>query len=268
MSNIHWAQQRIDEISNTLQAQGHNSLRKTDCTRLPDIYDPAFIRADVNLSEVATGLKEAMSGRLCLYGPPCTGKTAYARWLAEKLGMPLLVKRASDLMSMFVGENEKNIAAAFEEAQQDGSLLLIDEVDSFLSDRRGAKARWEASLVNELLTQMESFSGVFIASTNLMAGLDQAALRRFDLKVKFDFLKPEQACELLTRHSRHLEIEAPSAMHLSRISRMNNLTPGDFASIVRQNRFRRIISADDMLTALEAECGIKEGGRSGIGFLN
>ena len=255
-------------ISNTLQAQGHQALSKTDGTRLPDIYDPAFIHADVNLSEVATGLKEAMSGRLCLYGPPGTGKTAYARWLADELGVPLLVKRASDLMSKFVGENEKNIAAAFEEAQQDGAMLLIDEVDSFLQDRRGAKARWEASLVNEMLTQMESFSGVFVASTNLMAGLDQAALRRFDLKVKFDFLKPDQARELLIRQCVQLVIEPPSTSQLSKVSRLKNLTPGDFAAVARQSRFRRIGSPDDLLMALEAECGIKEGAKSSIGFVN
>ena len=255
-------------ISNTLKAQGHKALSKTDSTRLPDIYDPAFIHADVNLCEVATGLKEAMSGRLCLYGPPGTGKTAYAGWLASELGVPLLVKRASDLMSMYVGENEKNIAAAFEEAQQDGALLLIDEVDSFLQDRRGAKARWEGSMVNEMLTQMESFSGVFVASTNLMAGLDQAALRRFDLKVKFDFLKPDQSCELFSRQSGYLAIDPPSRSHLSKVSRLKNLTPGDFAAVARQSRFRRIHSSDDLLIALEAECGIKEGAKSGIGFIN
>jgi len=254
-------------ISNTLQAQGHSPLSKADCCRLPDIYDPSFIHADVNLSDVATGLKEAMSGRLCLYGPPGTGKTAYARWLAGQMGVPLVVKRASDLMSMYVGENEKNIAAAFNQAEQDGALLLIDEVDSFLQDRRGAKANWEASLVNEMLTQMESFSGVFIASTNLMSGLDQAALRRFDLKVKFDFLQPGQACELFTRQSAQLAIESPSTGLLSKVSRLKNLTPGDFAAVARQSKFRRIHSSEDLLSALEAECGIKEGSKSGIGFL-
>lgn len=167
-----------------------------------------------------------------------------------------------------LGENEKNIAAAFQEAEQDGALLLIDEVDSFLQDRRGAKARWEASLVNEMLTQMESFSGVFVASTNLMAGLDQAALRRFDLKVKFDFLKPDQSCELFSRQIIYLAIEAPSSSQLSKVSRLKNLTPGDFAAVARQSRFRRICSSDDLLKALEVECGIKEGAKSGIGFIN
>lgn len=255
-------------ISTTLEAQGHGPLRKNDVLRLPDIYDPAFIHADADLAAVATGLATSKSGRLCLYGPPGTGKTAFGRWLADQMGIPLLVKRASDLMSKYVGENEKNIAGAFRQAEQDGALLLIDEVDSFLQDRRAAKASWEASLVNEMLTQMESFSGVFVASTNLMTGLDQAALRRFDLKVKFDFLKTEQACELLVRQSRHLSMEPPSPGHFVRISRMNNLTPGDFAAVARQNRFRRITSVTDLISALEAECDIKDGAKSAIGFLN
>ncbi len=254
-------------ISLTLEAQGHQPLLRNDSIRLPETYDPLFIHSDANLIEVAYGLAHSKSGRLCLYGPPGTGKTAFGRWLAEQLGVPLLVKRASDLMSKWVGENEKNIARAFRQAEQDGALLLIDEVDSFLQDRRGAKASWEASLVNEMLTQMESFSGVFIASTNLMAGLDQAALRRFDLKVKFDFLLPTQSTELFTRHCRQLQVSPPSGSQLNRIAHMGQLTPGDFAAVSRQNRFRPIRSAQDMLTALESECAIKEGAKSGMGFL-
>ena len=255
-------------ISSTLEAQGHGPLRKIDSNRLPDLYDPAFIHADADLVQVASGLIEAKSGRLCLYGPPGTGKTAFARWLAEQLDVPLIIKRASDLMSMWVGENEKNVADAFKQAEEDGALLLIDEVDSFLQDRRGAKASWESRLVNEMLTQMESFSGVFVASTNLMSGLDQAALRRFDLKVKFDFLRPDQACELFTRQCLHLNIDSPSSSQLSRIARMHKLTPGDFAAVARQNRFRRIACAADLIEALEAECAIKEGSQSAMGFLH
>jgi SpoVK/Ycf46/Vps4 family AAA+-type ATPase len=254
-------------IGSTLKAQGHASIRRVDPNRLPEIYDPVFIHADTDLTQVATGLAQSKSGRLCLYGPPGTGKTAFGRWLAEQLGAPLVVKRASDLMSMWVGENEKNIARAFKQAEQEGALLLIDEVDSFLQDRRGSHSSWEVTLVNEMLTQMESFSGVFIASTNLMEGLDQAALRRFDLKVKFDFLKPAQARELLRRHCIQLSISAPQSEQEARLQRLSKLTPGDFAAVARQNRFRPITSADNLVTALEAECAVKEGARAGIGFL-
>ena len=253
-------------INNTLEAQGHKPLRRNDPNRLPDLYDPAFIHADSDLTAVAAGLVQSKSGRLCLYGPPGTGKTAYGRWLADQMDVPLLVKRASDLMSKWVGENEKNIARAFKQAEQDGALLLIDEVDSFLQDRRGARSGWEVSLVNEMLTQMESFPGVFIASTNLMAGLDQAALRRFDLKVKFDFLKSEQADELLTRYCHQLDFPAPQPEHLAKLKHLQQLTPGDFAAVIRQNRFRPIASSTALVAALEAECALKEGAKAAIGF--
>ncbi|MBI5901069.1 MAG: AAA family ATPase [Rhodocyclales bacterium] len=254
-------------IGNTLEAQGHRPIRRNDPTRLPEFYDPAFIHADSDLARVADGLMKSKSGRLCLYGPPGTGKTAYGRWLAEQLGAPLLVRRASDLMSKWVGGSEKNIAGAFRQAEQDGALLLIDEIDSFLQDRRGARHSWEFSQVNEMLTQMESFAGVFLASTNLMEGLDQAALRRFDLKVKFDFLTPEQAAKLMLRYCDTLAIPEPSPEYMARLRHLPKLTPGDFAAVARQSRFRPITAPAALISALEAECAAKEGVRAAIGFL-
>ncbi|MCY0854029.1 AAA family ATPase [Cupriavidus sp. D39] len=254
-------------ICNTLEAQGHKPIASADPNRLPETYDPAFIHADADLGELAAGLMRTRAGRLCLYGPPGTGKTAYGRWLAAQLGVPLHVKRASELMSKWVGDNEKNIARAFRQAEQDGAVLLIDEVDSFLQDRRDAQRSWEVSLVNEMLTQMESFSGVFVASTNLMDGLDQAALRRFDLKVKFEYLTPRQAWDLFCRHCDVLAPPAPSENLKSRLGRLQKLTPGDFAAVVCQHRFRTIGSPADFIAALEAECAVKEGTRSAVGFL-
>lgn len=253
-------------IDTTLEAQGHKPIRRNDPNRLPDVYDPAFIHADTDLTAVGAGLVHSKSGRLCLYGPPGTGKTAYARWLADQMGISLSVKRASDLMSMWVGGSEKNVACAFNEAEQEGALLLIDEVDSFLQDRRDAQRSWERSLVNEMLSQMESFPGVFIASTNLMEGLDQASLRRFDLKVKFDYLKTDQAAELLRRYCADLSIPPPSAADLSRLAQLHALTPGDYAAVVRQHRFRAITSSSALVTTLEAECALKIGVKRAIGF--
>lgn len=255
-------------IRNTLIAQGHQPIRYNDPNRLPEVYDPMFIQADADLTEVAAGLIQAKSGRLCLYGPPGTGKTAFGRWLAEQMDLPLMVKRASDLMGKYVGETEKRIALAFREAEQGGALLLIDEVDSFLQDRRNAQRNWEVTHVNEMLTQIESFSGVFIASTNLMSGLDQAALRRFDLKVKFDFLNPQQSCELLQRHCLALSFPLPGSNEKSRMKHLKVLTPGDFAAVMRQHRFRPLKCVAELISALEAECRVKGGAPAPIGFIH
>ena len=254
-------------INQTLASQGHPPIIRNCANKLPELYDPIFIHADADLAQIAKGLIQSQSGRICLYGPPGTGKTAYGRWLSEQLGKPIIVKRASDLMSMWVGGNEKNIANAFKQAEQENALLLIDEVDSFLQDRRDAQRGWEASLVNEMLTQIESFSGVFVASTNLMHGLDQAALRRFDLKVKFDYLKSLQAWMLLIRYCNQLQIPNPQKLHRVRLNHMLNLTPGDFAAVARQHTFRPVHCSSAFIDALAMESNLKEGVKSSMGFL-
>ncbi len=254
-------------VHNTLIAQGHPGLEPHGALRLAEVHDPAFLHADADLAAVARGIARQRSARLCLYGPPGTGKTAYGHWLAQELDLPLLVRRASDLQSKWLGECEKNIARAFSEARQDGAVLLIDEVDGFLQDRRGAQRSWEVSQVNEMLTQMEAFDGIFIASTNLMQGLDPAALRRFDLKVRLDYLRPEQAWALLQRHCAQAGLPAPGPQEQARLAPLRQLTPGDFAAVLRQARFRPLPDAAALVTALEAECALKEGGRRAAGFV-
>lgn len=255
-------------VNQTLQAQGHKHIATTNGNRLPDVYDPAFINTTENLSAIAAQIAEHKTGRLCLYGPPGTGKTAFGRWLAEQMDVPLHVKRASDLFDMYVGGSEKNIAAAFAQAQEDGAVLLIDEVDSFLQDRQGAQRSWEVTQVNEMLTQIESFNGVLIASTNLMGQLDAAALRRFDLKLNFDYLRPEQAEQLLQRYCQQLELEAPTASDNATLRHLGQLTPGDFAAVLRQNRLRPFQAASQLVQALSAECDVKPNVKRAIGFIH
>lgn len=254
-------------LSETLKAQGHGAIGREDAILSGGFYDLSVVNCDSPLEALADGLCATKSGRVCLFGPPGTGKTAFARWLADRIGIPLYAKRASDLMSMWVGETEQNIARAFKQATDDGALLLIDEVDSFLQDRRNAHRSWEVSQVNELLIQMETFNGIFIASTNLMDSLDQAALRRFDLKVKFGFLKKDQAETLFLKHCEAAGFQEPGPVIRNRLRSMDRLTPGDFASVLRQNRFKALHGPEAMLAALEAEASLKEGAKGTIGFI-
>jgi SpoVK/Ycf46/Vps4 family AAA+-type ATPase len=223
-------------------------------------YRLDVLNLDCDLDEVTRGLKRGGRGRLCLYGPSGTGKTAYGRYLAEQLERPLVLKRASDLLSKYVGDTEGNIAAMFAEARERDAVLMVDEADSFLRDRAGARYSWEVTLVNELLTQMEDFEGIFVASTNLMDAVDQASLRRFDLKIRFDYLKPEQAwalfCHVLKENGTR-----PSKKSLDtrrRLTQLRGLTPGDFATALTRFRITgQKINPSALVEALEQECAAK-----------
>jgi SpoVK/Ycf46/Vps4 family AAA+-type ATPase len=166
-----------------------------------------------------------------------------------------------------VGETEKRIAKAFRDAADDHALLMIDEVDSFLQDRKSAQYSWEKSQVNEMLTQIESFPGIFIASTNLMEGLDPAAMRRFDLKIQFGYLSADQAETLLQITLERYALPAATADQRSRLGEIPHLTPGDFANLDRQQRLTPFDSAEEVITALMHEVEHKSPASRPIGFI-
>ncbi len=75
---------------------------------------------------------------LLLYGIPGTGKTEFAKYTARRLRRRLIIRRASDLLSMWVGQSEKLIRESFKEAEHDKAVLFIDEADTFLGSRENA----------------------------------------------------------------------------------------------------------------------------------
>lgn len=256
-------------IGASLRAMGLNRVAAT--AALPSHYDPAFTHADQDLSALMAGLQRGVGARLCFYGPPGTGKTAFAHHVARELGLPVQVKRGSDLLDCYVGATEKKIAEAFQSAQDAHAILVIDEADSFLRDRSGAFRSWEVTQVNELLTQMEAFEGIFIASTNLVDSLDAASLRRFDFKIKFDYLTRAQRRALLARVATDGATETEYDEHaLARLDRLELLTPGDFANALRQLRVTGEPATRSRLVALlEAEASMKpEGRHRAIGFIH
>ena len=195
---------------------------------------------------------------LLLTGVPGTGKTGLAAHLAERLDRPLMVRRASDLLSSWVGETEANIAAAFARARDRGAVLLFDEADSLLFDRADAQRSWEVSQVNELLTWMDLHPLPFVAATNHPGKLDPAALRRFVFKIELRSLSPARSA---LAFERFFEAPAPAGLAL-----VEGLTPGDFAVVKRQLRYRPGADAAEILALLEAEAAAKPEGGARLGF--
>ena len=254
-------------INNTLKAQGYEEIRDYNPRDdLPSSYDPNFVNSDCDLNELMQGIKISKNARICLYGVPGTGKSAYAKFIAKSLKKPIIIKKGSDLLSMFVGWTEKNIALAFKEAKEKHAVLVFDEVDSFLQDRSMAARSWEVTQVNEMLVQMESFDGIFIATTNLIDNLDKACLRRFDLKLEFGYLLPEQSQNLFKKECTLLKVKFDENA-AKKVSNLGLLTPGDFASVRRQAKFRPIKNGNDFCHRLELEVALKNEKKSvKIGF--
>jgi SpoVK/Ycf46/Vps4 family AAA+-type ATPase len=184
--------------------------------------------ADVDLAQLADQVAKSPARALsfCLSGPPGAGKSAYARHLAERLDLDVLEKRYSDLSSMWLGESEKAIAAAFEEAADLRAFLILDEADSLLRDRLAAQQSWEITQVNEMLTQMERHPYPFACTTNAPELLDAAAARRFLFKVRFLSMTADQIAEA---YRRAFGADPPSF-----VLKLSGLTPADFATVVRK----------------------------------
>lgn len=256
-------------IGNTLEVMGRpKGVRKK--ARYNTQYRLEYLNPDANLQNLCVGLARRQEARICLFGPAGTGKTAFAHYLAEHLGKPILTKRASDILSKWVGEAEQNIANLFHQAAQEDAVILLDEADSFLQDRAGARQSWEVTQVNELLVQMELFNGIFIASTNLMDTLDAASIRRFDFKIKFDYMTSAQAWSMFSQILKEQRQGSISNFeHYKReIAKLDRLTPGDFATVLRQLlSLGESVTPERLLESLAKECLVKPDFSRSIGFV-
>lgn len=234
--------------------------------------------------DILRSLQRNPKGSLILYGLPGTGKTQFVEYLASKLGLPLISKRASDLLSKWMGETEKNIALAFEEAADNEAILFLDEGDSFLRDRNQARDGHEITKVNEMLQHIERFEGIVVIATNLFKGLDQAALRRFTHKLNFLPLDDGQRWNMFVSEAGITEVEedqsgnwlenitskksdATVMEHINKnavdwskkLQSMKNLTAGDFATVKRQAiMLGHNLSPEDWLSQLQIEVDLKD----------
>ncbi len=252
-----------------------------DVETAPEPYDVKALNTDIDISPLrnhvrtfARRMKKDTAGggynlNILLWGTPGTGKTAFAAHLAREAGLACIVRRPSDLESMYVGQTEKNIAEAFREAEEGSAVLFIDEADSFFTARETASRSWEVSRTNEFLTQMERHRGILVCCTNLLPSMDNAAMRRFAWKVEFRTLLPEAKTGLfekyfLRRGRKLSEAEA------RRIKGIPDLTPGEIRSVWQ--RYRTSLSGrtdySGIIDELEKEVSYKTAGKTGkIGFL-
>lgn len=213
---------------------------------------------------------EILNRSLLFSGHPGCGKTEFAKYLAEALNRPLLRKLGSDIFDMYVGNTEKNIRKAYQEAEATNSILFFDECDSLLQSRSGSEHSWERTQVNELLARMELFVGIQVFGTNEMGFLDSASVRRFSHKIHFGFLKPD-GIEAFYQKFLAPMVEFPATEgDIKRVRNLQRIAPGDFKVVREQFYFKKAhqLSHRLLISALEEESKIKktQAGEKDIGF--
>src|SRR4051812_29019493 len=135
--------------------------------------------------------KKRAGGGVMLYGPPGCGKTMLARAVATECRAEFMSVGISDVLNMYIGESERNLAAIFEKARHSRPcVLFFDEIDALAFARSKAQSEHTRQVVNEFLSQLDGFGAdnqevLILAATNMPWDVDSAMKRpgRFSRQV-------------------------------------------------------------------------------------
>jgi len=133
-----------------------------------------------------------------LFGPPGTGKTEWAKWLAAQLDTPLFTIHGPELKNKYVGETEAAIRQMFSQARRAApAMILIDEIDAMTPARAGSESNFEAGMVAQFLSEMDGLrreeSVIVVGTTNRLEAVDEAFLRpgRFSIQIEVGYPEAE-----------------------------------------------------------------------------
>ncbi|MDQ7060230.1 MAG: ATP-binding protein [Sulfurimonas sp.] len=210
---------------------------------------------------VEWGVKDKKSGidaRIIFYGAAGTGKTMTAYSLAKSLKRQVLAFDCSKILSMYVGESEKNVRKIFDsfydlcEKTKSEPILLLNEADQFLGARSSGNITGSDQMHNQMqnifLEQIENFKGMLIATTNLLENIDKAFSRRFNYKIEFKKPDEKQRVELWKLM---LPTAAPYADDVDTKELAKYSLTGGQISLIVKNTAYKVAVMDEPLFSLE-----------------
>ena len=145
----------------------------------------------------------ATPSRSCLiYGEPGTGKTHLAKWIAKRVGLPVVLAKLDGIVSSFLGTSSRNISNLFKFANRYKCVLLLDEFDAIAKLRNDPQEVGEVKrIVNTLLQCLDDRDevGFTIGVTNHEQLLDPAIWRRFDVQIEIPKPSEKVMSELIKK---------------------------------------------------------------------
>jgi AAA+ superfamily predicted ATPase len=143
-----------------------------------------------------------VSNRILFYGPSGCGKTLASYVLAGELDKMMYVINLGAIVSSKLGETSKNLAKIFRRASGEDCIIFLDEFDSLGKVRDYSQDHGEMKRVVNTILQLFDYlpqDSIVIAATNQLQMLDEALLRRFDLKVNLNLPNKQQLSELIDK---------------------------------------------------------------------
>jgi len=220
----------------------------------------AWIRHEHTLMTAwGMGKKLRPGCRALFYGPPGTGKTFTATLLGKATGRPVYKVDLSMVVSKYIGETEKNLAALFDKAENKDWILFFDEADSLFGKRtqlRDSHDRYANQEVSFLLQRIEIFDGLIILASNLTNNVDEAFARRFEHMVHFPMPKPNERLALWKK-SLPDGIELEPGLNLGDIATRYELSGGTMMNVVRHCCLQAISRGSSTLRQADFEEGVR-----------
>ncbi|WP_375724935.1 ATP-binding protein [Arcobacter sp. KX21116] len=259
------------KIDNVIKEQDMFELISTDKTLEDVVLNPKTKETlDALLQQVDKkvinrlkewGIKDRKKGidaRIIFYGIAGTGKTLTALAMAKSLKRQVLAFDCSKILSMYVGESEKNVRKIFEtyndirDRTKSEPILLLNEADQFLSSRvtesTSGSDKMHNQMQNIFLEQIERFDGILIATTNLLESLDKAFSRRFNYKIEFVKPNKEQRLELWKKLL-PANIPLDKDFDINKISEIE-LTGGQIELVIKNTAYK-VAVMDDPIFKME-----------------
>ena len=226
------------------------------------------------------GKRKGIDARIIFYGVAGTGKTMTAVSLAKTLKRPILSFDCSKILSMYVGESEKNVRKIFDDFKilskkaKVEPILLLNEADQFLSSRtqgQGSSAdKMHNQMQNIFLEQIEQFEGILIATTNLLDNIDKAFSRRFNYKIEFK--KPGKKQRLqLWQYMLPEKADYEEGFDINKLSSYE-LTGGQINLIIKNTAYKvavrdeSLFMLQDFFEEIAIELGSSFDGGKSMGF--
>lgn len=226
--------------------------------------------------------KKNIDARIILYGPSGTGKTLTALGIAKSLKKQVLSLDCSKILSMYIGESEKNVRKIFDNYKdivkkiKNPPILLLDEADQFLSLRSSSGSGAEKmhnQMQNIFLEQIERFDGILIATTNLLDTIDSAFSRRFNYKIELKKPTQEQRKLLWEQHlPKNAKFKSHNIQTLAEKLCVYNLSGGQIALIVKNTAYQvavkknPIFEENDFIENIQKELKGMFGEDKNLGF--